>query len=209
MKFIYGKLKMSWLTVIVFAVAAGCYTGWIMTVDCLKGTSFQDIGIFFEWWVIFAVIIVVNCKKSWEAMLKCFLFFLISQPLVFFVEFLLGHINPDMAIYYYTTNWLPKTFLTLPGGFIAYFCKKESVTGAIVLGIGNTILLLMGVYYTSQAIKSFPMHLISAVVCYAAVLIMSFSIQKTRRYRTIALLLPVILALIAAVAFRMMGRVFI
>lgn len=87
MKFIYGKLKMSWLTVIVFAVAAGCYTGWIMTVDCLKGTSFQDIGIFFEWWVIFAVIIVVNCKKSWEAMLKCFLFFLISQPLVFLWNF--------------------------------------------------------------------------------------------------------------------------
>ncbi|MCQ2439663.1 MAG: hypothetical protein MJ074_07860 [Oscillospiraceae bacterium] len=71
MKRLFGDMKMSWLTVILFAVAAGVYTGVMMLIPALADTSFQDIGISYEWWVIFAVIIVVNCGKSWEAMLKC------------------------------------------------------------------------------------------------------------------------------------------
>lgn len=206
MKKLYGGLKMNWLSVVLFAVIAGCYTGWIMTVDCLKGSSFQDIGTYFEWWVIFAVIIVVNCQKNWEAMLKCFVFFLISQPLVFLVEVLLGHLSVDMIGYYYLYNWLPKTFLTLPGGFIAYFCKKENVAGAVILAIANTMQLLMGLYYSVQAAANFPYHILSALVCYGSIFAMTFCIQKKKRNRLIALLLPVLLALIVVVGLKMMGR---
>ena len=36
---------MSWLSVVLFAVAAGVYTGAVMLAGVLKDTSFQDIGI--------------------------------------------------------------------------------------------------------------------------------------------------------------------
>ncbi|MCQ2419627.1 MAG: hypothetical protein MJ118_00675 [Clostridia bacterium] len=209
MKRIYGSLKMSWLRVVLFAAAAGIYTGVVMLVPALKDTSFQDIGIMFEWWVIFAVIIVVNCKKSLEAMLKCFVFFLISQPLVYAVEVLSGALSLDTALGYYRNIWLPMTFLTLPGGFIAYFCKKQNVFGAVVLGLGNTIQTGLALVYFKMLISDFPHHLISEIVCVASVFVMSFCIQKHRAYRLIAILLPVILTAAILVLLKMTGRVLI
>ena len=136
---LFGKLNMSWLRVLLFAVAAGVYTGIVLVIPVLKDTSFQDIGIYFEWWVIFAVIIVVNCRKNLEAMIKCFVFFLISQPVVFAVEVLVGYLDLERALYYYTQIWLPVTLLTLPGGFLAFYCSRQNAFGAAVLGLGNTI----------------------------------------------------------------------
>lgn len=54
---------MTWIRVILFAVIAGVYTGLVMFVPAFEDTSFQDIGKLYEWWVIFAVIVVVNCKR--------------------------------------------------------------------------------------------------------------------------------------------------
>ena len=195
MKRLYGNLKMKWLTVIMFAIVTGVYTGAIMLVNALADTSFQDIGISFEWWVIFAVIIVVNCEKNWEAMLKCFVFFLISQPLVYAVEVLFGPLTKDLATYYYRTIWFPRTLLTLPGGFIAYYCKKQNVLGAVVLGIGNAIQALMGVYYAAQAVSNFPHHLLSCLVSIGSIFLMTFQIQKSKKCRIISLLIPLAMAI--------------
>lgn len=188
---LFGKLKMSWLAVILFAVAAGIYTGLIMLVPGLVDTSFQDIGISYEWWVVFAVIIVVNCDKAWEAMLKCFVFFLISQPLVYAVEVLFGQLSFDMGWYYYRRIWLPMTFLTLPGGFMAYFCKKQNLIGSVILGLGNTNLSVMAVYFFTTFKSDFPHHVLSLVFCLAAVLILSLMIQKKPLFSLISILLPV------------------
>ncbi len=193
MKKLYGNLKMSWLNVILFAVAAGIYTGLVMLVDVLDETSFQDIGISFEWWVIFAVIVVVNCNKGWDAALKCFVFFLISQPLVYAVEILLGSLTVDLAWIYYKTTWLPATFLTLPGGFIAYHCKKQNMLGAVILGLGNAIQAFMGVSYFYRTFNSFPYHILSGIVCFASIFIMSFYIQKEKKYRLVSILLAFVL----------------
>ena len=205
MKRLYGNLKMSWPTVILFAVATGIYTGLIMLVDVLQETSFQDIGISFEWWVIFAVIIVVNCDKSWEAMLKCFVFFLISQPLVYAVEVLCGHLTFYMAEYYYRTIWFPRTLLTLPGGFIAYFCKKQNPLGAVILGIGNTLQAVLAIHYISEACISFPRHILSGIVCIVSVFVMSFQIQKKKMCRMISILIPAV-AVAVLLILSVMGR---
>ncbi len=188
------KLRMSWPMVILFAVAVGLYTGQIMLIDSLKDTSFQDIGISYEWWVIFAIFLVVHCEKSWEAMLKCFVFFQISQPLVYIVEMLFGSLTMDMAWYYYRNIWLPATILTIPGGFIAYHCKKQNLIGAVILGLGNTLQIALGISYFAQAISHFPCHLLSGVVCFASVGVMSFRLQKKKWNRLIALVLPLVLA---------------
>lgn len=207
MKRIYGDLKMTWLKVILFAILAGVYTGAVMIIPFLKDTSFQDIGVSYEWWVIFAVIIVVNCQKSWEAMLKCFAFFLISQPLVYLVEIVSGNLAFEMGWYYYTTMWLPMTLLTLPGGFIAYFCKKQNVLGGVILGLGNTIQAILAAVYFAMTAKHFPFHLLSGLVCLGSIIVMSFFIQKKWKNRLIAILLPIVLTVAILVLAKANGRV--
>lgn len=202
---LYGQINMAWIKVILFAVIAGVYTGLVMLVPAFEDTSFQDIGKLYEWWVIFAVIVVVNCKKNWEAMLKCFVFFLISQPIVFAVEVLFNHITADQAIQYYRI-WLIPTILTIPGGFIAFHCKKQNTLGAVVLGLGNTIQLVMGIQYIVKCVSDFPHHILSFLVSVVSIFVMSFAIQKDKKNRLISLILPAILAGLLAILAASTGR---
>ena len=206
---IFGNLEMRWRSVIMLAIAAGVYTGAVMLFSILKDTSFQDIGVSYEWWVIFAVAIVVNCEKNWEAMLKCFVFFLISQPLVYVVQILFGSLTWDMGWYYYRAIWLPETFLTLPGGFIAYYCKKQNLLGAVILGLGNTLQAVLGVHYFGQAISDFPHHLLSGIVCFGSIFFMSFQIQREKKYRLVAILLAFALTAVLLLLAKMTGKVII
>lgn len=206
MKKLYGNLKMNWICVILLALAAGAYTGFVMLVPTLKNTSFQDIGVLYEWWVIFAVIIVVNCKKAWDAMLKCFVFFAISQPLVFLVECIFGSLTYELAINY-LRSWMLPILMTLPGGLIAYQCKKQNVFGAVILGLGNSIQAFMGMHYVSEVINNFPYHFLSAIVCFLSIAVMTFSIQKTKRNRIIAILIPAAAMILVLLFLNLTGRV--
>lgn len=206
MKRLFGGIPMTWLRTVLFAAAAGIYTGLVMTIPFLDGTSFQDIGVSYEWWVIFAVIVVVNCGKGWEAALKCFVFFLISQPLVYLTEILLGALESEMGLYYYRAIWLPMTMLTLPGGFIAYFCKQQTPLGAFILGLGNAIQAMLALVYFLMAVQMFPYHLLSALVSLGSIPLMTLLIQKERKNRLIAFLVPAILCLLLPVLLKVTGR---
>ncbi len=202
---LYGQMRMSWKNVILFALLSGIYAGVMMVIPALKNTSFQDIGIAYEWWVIFAVIVVVNCRKNWEAMLKCFVFFLLSQPTIYGVEVLLKHITMSDAIYYYRL-WLMPTILTIPGGLIAFYCKKQNAFGAVILGLGNTIQLVMGIAYAVQCAGDFPHHILSCLVSILSIFVMSFAIQQEKKNRLISLLLPLALTGVLAVLAALTGR---
>ena len=118
----FGGLPMTWPIVCGFAVIIGIYVGVINQIPIMHDTSFQDVAVTLEWWVLFAVLIVSNCKSAREAGLKCLVFFLISQPVIYLVE--LPAIGLDKALYYYTSIWLPVSLLTLPGGAIAFLAKR-------------------------------------------------------------------------------------
>lgn len=207
MKKLYGELHMSWLNTILFAVVTGVYTGIVMLFPFLQGTSFQDIGITVEMWVIFAVIVVVNCRKAWEAMLKCFVFFLISQPLVYLVQIAVGALEFSQGLGYYLNIWLPATMLTLPGGLIAYFCKKQTPIGAFILGLGNSIQAAMAVVYFVFAFQNFPHHLLSAIVSLGSIFVMTYYIQKKKTNRLISLLTPIAMVILMLVFLKLTGRV--
>lgn len=96
--------------------------------------------------------------------------------------------------------------LTLSGGFVAYFCKKQNILGGTVLGLGNTIQAVMALHYFNAAMKSFPHHILSALVCVGSMLIMSFCIQKEREYRLLSLLLPAVLSAVLSVMLKVTGR---
>lgn len=128
-------------------------------------------------------------------MLKCFVFFLISQPICYLVQIPFStEMTLQMAWTYYTGFWFKMTLLTLPGGLVAYFCKKQNLIGAIILGFGNTIQAIMAVSYSKQAfVTSFPHHLITFIVCVASIFIMTFAIQSKKKYRIIAIVIPIVL----------------
>lgn len=188
----FGGLPMTWPIVCGFAVIIGVYVGVINQIPILHDTSFQDIAVTLEWWVLFAVLIVSNCKSAWEAGLKCLVFFLISQPIIFLVE--VPTIGLDKALYYYTGIWLPISLLTLPGGAVAFLAKRQNVLGAAILGVGNTIVALMGVSYFMQMLGSFPRHLLTVVSCAAIVAVTILGMQKKRRTRILSAAITVLLA---------------
>lgn len=189
---LFGGLPMTWPIVCGFAVIIGIYVGVINQIPILYDTSFRDIAVTTEWWVLFAVLIVSNCRSAREAGLKCLVFFLISQPVIYLTE--LPTLGLDKALYYYTSIWLPISLLTLPGGMIAFFAKKQNAWGAVILGIGNTFVALMGVSYFGQMLRSFPRHLLTVVSCAGIIAVTVFGVQKTRRTRLFSAVVTVLLS---------------
>ena len=177
----FGTLPMTWPVVCAFAAIIGIYVGVINQIPILYDTSFRDIAVSYEWWVLFAVLIVSNCKNAKEAGLKCLVFFLISQPVIFLVE--LPSIGSDKVLYYYTKIWLPITLLTLPGGAIAFYAKKQNALGAVVLSIGNTVVALLGVSYFQKLCHSFPRHLLTVVSCAAIIAVLLMGMQQKWKTR--------------------------
>lgn len=200
----FGGLPMTWPIVCGFAVIIGVYVGIINQIPILHDTSFQDIAVTLEWWVLFAVLIVSNCKSAWEAGLKCLVFFLISQPVIYLVE--LPTIGLDKALYYYTGIWLPISLLTLPGGAIAFLAKRQNVLGAAILSVGNTIVALIGVSYFMQMLGSFPRHLLTVVSCAAIVAVTILGMKKKRRTRLLSAAITVLLTAVIAAWTVMNGR---
>ena len=89
-----------------------------------KDTSFRDIAGSLEWWVLFGIIIITNSKSPTDSALKCFVFFLISQPLVYLVQVPFSPMGFGLFNYY--TYRFILTLFTLPMGYIGYYIKKET-----------------------------------------------------------------------------------
>lgn len=182
---------MRWPIVCIFAVLIGVYVGIINQIPLLYDTSFQDIAVTMEWWVLFAVFIVSNCRNAWEAGCKYLVFFLISQSVIYLVE--LPSLGWNRALYYYARIWLPISLLTLPGGVIAFFAKKQNTVGAVILAIGNTIVALMGVSYFLRMRSTFPRHLLTVISCAAILAVIILGVQQKRRMRLFSLAVTVLL----------------
>ena len=181
-KKLFFDMHMTWLKVIIFAVIAGVYTGVIMQIGVLDGSSFQDIGVSYEWWVLFAVIIAMNCEKPLESGLKIFAFFLISQPLVYLTMWPEYHRFP----WEYYRFWGIMTVLTLPGGFIAWYVKKKNVLSALILSVACVFLAYHGVDYLRRMLYDFPHHLLTILFCFAVVVLFILVLLPRKRERLIA-----------------------
>lgn len=187
-KLFFG-IRMTWVKVIIFAVLTGVGTGLLMIPAKLKDTSLQDIGISFDCWILFALIIILNCEKPVEAMAKCFVFFLISQPLVYLVQ--LPFVEEGVGIFSYYVFWFKMTLATIPGAFIAYQVKRKDWISVLVLSVATVFLAWQGGQYLMTAFASFPHHLLSAIFCFgtAAIYVLAFFDDKKIRIAAAAIFL--------------------
>ena len=142
MKKIFGGIDLTWKKIIIFAILIGVYTGIIAMIPMLRDTSFNDITVTFEVWIFFGIFIIMNSKSAKDSALKCFVFFLISQPLVYLVQDLINHSNLFMTYYRFWIGW---TIACVPMGFIGYYMKKDKWWGLLIL---IPVMILLGFEYS-------------------------------------------------------------
>ena len=197
MKKLFGRINMTWPKLIIFAVIAGVYTGVMAALPITKDTSFADISITFEWWVLFGIIIIVNSKTPLDSALKCIVFFLISQPLVYLVQVPFNAYG--WGIFRYYPGWFVWTLCTFPMGFVGYFMRKNKWWSLLIL---VPILLFVGYHYWSflrETFSYFPRHLLSALFCAATLVIYPLFVFAAKRLRTIGLILSLVIIAAATV----------
>lgn len=167
MKKLFGEIKMTWIRVILYAIIIGIVVGMILNIPMLDPTSFHDIGVYLDWWFLFAIIIVKNCKKWHEASLKCFVFFLISQPLIYLVQVPFNRLGWGIFMYY--KRWFIITLLVLPGAVIAYLLKKKNWISVAILCVPIIYYANAAVSYFAWFTRSMPNHILSALFAAACV----------------------------------------
>ena len=185
MQKLFGGLKISWWKLIVFAVICGVYTGVMALLPMARDTSFQDISITFECWVLFAIILIVNAKSPLDSALKVFVFFLISQPLVYLVQVPFHEMGWQLFKYY--PPWFRWTLLTFPMAFVGWYMKKDKWWGLLIL---SPMLAFVGYHYYGffgEAVHVFPHHLLSAVFCAATMIIYPLFIFRNKKIRMVGL----------------------
>ena len=100
MKKLFGGINLTWKKLTIFALLSAIYTALVAIIPCLKYTSFHTIAVTFEVWIFFGIIIIMNSKSNKDAALKCFIFFLISQPLIYLFQVPFSHYGWELFKFY-------------------------------------------------------------------------------------------------------------
>ena len=187
----FVEYDMTWPRVLLLALGTAMWTAAMAAIPLLNDTSFEDISVTFEWWFLFAVFIVVNCKKWWEASLKCFVFFLVSQPLIYLFQ--VPFSSQGWGLFGYYRYWFILTLLTLPGAAVAYQLKRKSWLSIAVLCVATGYLTWQGATYFHSAALRFPRHLLSGVFCLALAVFFVFVLLDNKKQRIAALAIPLII----------------
>ena len=196
---VFGGINLTWKKLIPFAILAGIYTAVMAMLPIAKDTSFADISISFEVWILFGILIIMNSKSAIDSALKCLVFFLISQPLVYVIQDVINHSNLFETYY---KNWVIWTICTFPMGFIGYFMKKDKWWGLVILA---PMLLFLGIHYSgflNQTRYNFPYHLLSTIFCVITLLLYPISIFKNKKIKIAGTVISIlILVIMTALAF--------
>lgn len=181
-KKLFGGLEITWPKLIIASIIMGVYTA-IVAMLVPEGNSFHDIAVTPEWWVLLAILIIVNSKKPLDAALKTFVFFLISQPLVYLVQVPFSSMGWRLFGYY--PYWFGITLLTFPGAFIGWYIKKDKWYSGVILSVMTVLLALTGVSFIYSFVETPPSHLITIIYCFTMIPIFIFAIFKNKTPRII------------------------
>jgi len=196
---LFGGIRLTWPKLILFAVIAGAFTAAMAIILPLQRTSFHAITVTFEVWVLFGILIIMNSRSNLDAGLKCFAFFLISQPLVYLLQVPFSPLGWSLFGYY--PYWLVWTVLCLPMGFVGYYMKKGKWWGYLILL--PMIVLTAASYRTYFSLFQFclPRYLLICLFCACAMVLYPLAIFGDRRIRTVG----AVIGLAAVVGITVLG----
>ena len=186
LKKLFGGIDLTWKKLIIFAVITAVYTALMAIIPITNETSFRDIVVFFEWWILFGIIIIANSKSPVDSALKCFVFFLISQPLIYLIQVPFSSVGWQIFEYY--KYWFLWTLACLPMGFIGYYIKKKNIISVIILIPMIVFLSHLGMDYVSAVINDFPHHLLSAIWCFSFIIIITLGLFDKLIHRLLCLI---------------------
>ena len=185
LKKLFGGLELSWPRLIVAALAAAVFTAAMAIIPALHYTSFIAITVTFEVWILFGILIIMNSRSNLDSALKCFVFFLISQPLIYLLQVPFSPLGWQLFSYY--RYWFIWTVLCLPMGFIGYYMKKNKWWGLLIL----LPMLVLTAYcfsgYLSKLLFAFPRYLLIVLFCVAALLVYPVAIFSGKKLRATGL----------------------
>lgn len=180
----FGGIRMTWARLIPFAVISGLVTG-LIALLVPDGWSVRQIAVTFEAWIVLAILVVVNCDTPAQAAGKTFVYFLISQSLIYLVQVPFSPLGFGLFRYYYP-YWALWTLATLPGGFIAWFIRRDDALAAAVLSVALSGLLCLGTGYLRELLRTPPRFLLAALFCFGSVPLLILCVLRRRGPRLIA-----------------------
>ena len=191
---LFFGLEITWIKVIILAIFSALFSASMLIIPFTIHTSLSAPGTTFEFWIFMALIIIMNCKKPLEAASKTFIFFLISQPLIYLIQVPFSYLGWSLFMYY--KQWFIITLLTFPGAFIAWYVKKDNIFSVLILSVALFILIYMGEYYFAYVLNRFPYYVLAFVFCFAQAYGLEFILLKNNVNRLICLALSILMTII-------------
>lgn len=188
---------MSYKRVIIFAVAAAVFSAMMLVIPFTIHTSLANPGTYLESWILFALIIIMNCDKPLEAGIKTFIFFLISQPLIYLLQVPFSSLGWQIFMFY--PKWGLLTILTFPGAMIAWLVKKDNLLSALILSLATGFLAFQGCYFLNETLHYFPHNILSCLYCFLLIFVFIDTLLKTNKNKIIAYVISA-LALLGSIA---------
>lgn len=187
---LYGGINITWPRLILFAVGAAVLTSTFLIVPIFKDTSFAKMGETLEAWIFLAIIIIANSKKPLESALKTFVFFLISQPLIYLIQVPFNW--QGWGIFQYYKFWFILTLCTFPAAYIGWYIKKKNWLSLVILMPILILLALIAKDGISHVIYEFPHLLLMVVFCVAQILLYLYVFTKNVAQKIAGLLVPIV-----------------
>lgn len=199
---LFFETKMTWQRVIIFAIAVAAFTALMLIIPFTIHTSLSNPGTYLESWILFALLIIMNCNTPIEAGLKTFVFFLISQPLIYLLQVPFSSLGWQIFMFY--PKWGLLTIATFPGAMIAWQIKKDNILSALILSVANAFLSFQGIYFLCEALNNFPHNILSFVYCIFLMFMFIYVLLRQKKTRNIAFVISII-----ALAISIYGQVFL
>lgn len=189
--------EITWIFVIILSVITAAVVAVLNCIPALEGSSFTMPATTIELWIVLALFILLNCKNYKDAALKTFVFFLISQPLIYLIE--VPFKTPGWGLFQNYPRWGLMTVLTLPGAVIAYRVKKGDLISAIILSVANVALVLMGFKHMQTVVAYFPRLILAALFCFIMPVVFTMVLLKGKNAKITAALLIAIAVAVGAI----------
>lgn len=182
-KKLFGGINLTWSKLIIAAVIAGVIAAVIAIIPALHYTSFIGITVTFEVWILFGILIIMNSKSNLDAGLKCFVFFLISQPLVYLIQVPFSSMGWQLFGYY--RYWFMWTLLCFPMGFVGYWMKKDKWWGYLILLPMIALTAMSYAGYFSDFLFYMPRFILLSLFCACAMIFYPVVIFKNKIIRIV------------------------
>ena len=191
LKTAFGGINLTWPKVIVAAVLAGVFTAAMAMIPGLHYTSFIAITVTFEVWILFGILIIMNSRSNLDSALKCFVFFLISQPLVYLLQVPFSW--QGWGLFGYYRYWFIWTVFCFPMGFIGYYMKKGKWWGYLIL----LPMILLTAYsylgYFSDFLFSRPRYILISLFCACVMILYPLAIFENKTIRAVGVSVSAVL----------------